>query len=409
LELGLFKGYYIDMRRLTRMQVIVLGLGTVLIAILLAFGFGIFPIQRAGSADTSQKFLDSYLAQAQPARNIVTPITSDEQENIDIYRNLNPAVVNITTTVLVGYWFMEPMPVEGGTGSGSIIDRQGYVLTNFHVIEKADAVYINLADGQQFEGEIVGVDPENDLAVLKFNPGNTELQVIPFGSSENLQVGQKVLAIGNPFGFERTLTTGIVSGLGRPIRNQNNRIIQGMIQTDASINPGNSGGPLLDSAGMMIGINTMIYSPAGGSVGIGFAVPVNTAKRIIPDLIEFGEVKRGWIQMEFFQIDSRFARYARVPVSSGIYVNRIVQDGNAADAGLRGGLANQAYRIDLQTTLYLGGDIIQQVNGTVVNTVAEYYAALESTRPGDKIEIQFLRNNRERTAEIILGERPKSD
>jgi S1-C subfamily serine protease len=181
--------------------------------------------------------------------------TDDEKENISVYEQLNEAVVNITTETVAINWFLEPVPQEGGSGSGSIIDTRGYVLTNNHVIEKAYKIFINLADGAQLEGSLIGTDPENDLAVLKFEPPKgAEIKTIPFGDSENLKVGQKVMAIGNPFAFERTLTVGIVSGLGRPIQTSRQNIIRDMIQTDASINPGNSGGPLLDAQGRMIGI-----------------------------------------------------------------------------------------------------------------------------------------------------------
>ena len=187
--------------------------------------------------------------------------TEEERLYITIYEQLNAGVVNITTETVAINWFLEPVPRQGASGSGSIIGTQGYVLTNSHVIENATRVFITLSDGSQFEGTIVGVDPENDIAVLKFDPPpGMDLQVIPFGSSDNLRVGQRVLAIGNPFALERTLTVGIVSGLGRPIRSSSNHIIRNMIQTDASINPGNSGGPLLNTRGEMIGINTMIYS-----------------------------------------------------------------------------------------------------------------------------------------------------
>ena len=190
--------------------------------------------------------------------------TEDELENIRTYERFNQGVVNITTETLALNWFLEPVPSDGGTGSGSIIDRRGYILTNYHVVEKAYKVHINLADGSQYEGEVIGKDPENDLAVVRFDPDGAELTTIPFGNSSTLKVGQKVLAIGNPFGYDRTLTTGIVSGLGRPVRTSSNIVIRDMIQTDASINPGNSGGPLLNSRGEMIGINTMIYSPLRG-------------------------------------------------------------------------------------------------------------------------------------------------
>ena len=186
--------------------------------------------------------------------------TLDESQNISVYERCNEAVVNITTQVMGYDWFLEPVVTSSGSGSGSIIDRRGYIVTNVHVIENATTINISLADGSTYPGKVIGKDVESDIAVIKFDPPDgVELKTIAFGSTENLKVGQKVIAIGNPFGFERTMTTGIISGLGRPIQESKNVIIRNMIQTDAAINPGNSGGPLLDSQGRMIGINTMIY------------------------------------------------------------------------------------------------------------------------------------------------------
>ena len=338
-----------------------------------------------------------------PVRDIAG-YSEGERENIRIYELLNEGVVNITTEKLAFTWFFDPVPQEGGTGSGSIIDAQGYVLTNNHVVTEAYKVYITLADGDRYEGEVIGTDPENDLAVIKFDPGGRDLVTIPLGSSTDLRVGQKVLAIGNPFAFERTLTTGIISGLGRPVRGSGTFVIQDMIQTDASINPGNSGGPLLNSTGQMIGINTMIYSPSGGSVGIGFASPIDTAKRIIPDLIQYGTVRRGWIDIVPVQLEPSIVRYARLPVNTGILVSRVVGRGNADRAGLRGGSERVRYG---RSYIYLGGDIIIQIGGVVIETLSDYFSALESTKPGDSVEVVLVRSGRERRAEIILSERPK--
>jgi S1-C subfamily serine protease len=226
------------------------------------------------------------------------------------------------------------------------------------------------------------------------------------GDSAALQVGQKVLAIGNPFGFARTLTTGIVSGLGRPLRAQNDLVIQNMIQTDASINPGNSGGPLLDSRGDMIGINTMIYSPTGGSVGIGFAVPVNTARRVVPDLIEFGTVRRGWIDATLIPLFPELVEYGNLPVSSGLLVSRIQDDGNAEQAGLRAGRESRAVRYG-RTLIYFGGDIILEVDGTPVRTRANLYEALEDNRPGEVVSVLVQRGQRTITLDLRLSERPE--
>ena len=330
--------------------------------------------------------------------------SQDELSNIRVYDLRNEAVVNITTEV-VGYnWFLEPVPKEGSSGSGSIIDSRGYILTNNHVVENAYKVNVALADGVQFEGEVIGSDPENDLAVVKFDPGNHPLVTIPFGISSGLKVGQKVLAIGNPFAFERTLTTGIISGLGRPLRNDRGIVIMDLIQTDASINPGNSGGPLLNSTGELIGVNTMIYTPSGGSVGIGFAVPVDTARRVVPDLIRLGFVQRGWIQIEPVQLFPSLVRYAGLPVNQGVLVSQVLAGGNAEESGIRGGSADQAVRSG-SSVIYLGGDIIIAIGDDKVATLGDLYAALEKSRPGDVVSVTLIRGRRELTVDVTLSDR----
>jgi S1-C subfamily serine protease len=270
---------------------------------------------------------------ALPVQN-APPVSPDEANNIDLYQRLNRAVVNITSVSYEYNWFLEPEPQQG-TGSGSIIDAKGLVLTNYHVVKDAEQLSVTLADGQDYKGRIVGVDPENDLAVIQFDPKGARLTLMPLGSSTGLRVGQKVLAIGNPFGLERTLTTGIISGLGRPVKTQSGIVIREMIQTDASINPGNSGGPLLNAKGEMIGVNTMIYSPSGGSVGIGFAVPADTARRVVPDLIRYGKVQRGWIDIKPVQLFPRLVSYANLPVSEGILVSEVAPGSAAEKAGLK--------------------------------------------------------------------------
>ncbi|MDR0583417.1 MAG: trypsin-like peptidase domain-containing protein [Treponema sp.] len=417
------------MKWYSRGQVIFFSLLSGLIVVLFALGIGfldIFP-KKAESAQTEAESSGVEIAVSgqagaeSPAPDIVDyagrsrsrapavnaadvlPYTEEEQDNISIYERLNPAVVNITTETMAINWFLEPVPQEGGSGSGSIIDTKGYVLTNNHVIENAYKVFINFADGSQAEGTVVGTDPENDLAVLKFDPPQgTELRVVPYGDSGNLKVGQKVLAIGNPFALERTLTVGIVSGLGRPIQTSRQHIIRDMIQTDASINPGNSGGPLLDTQGRMIGINTMIFSPSGGSVGIGFAVPVNTAKRVVTELIRYGKVQRGWIDATVVQIFPSLVRYAKLPVNSGLLVSRVTRNGFAEKAGIRQGSEPVQYG---RSVIYLGGDIITSVDGMKTNTLADLYSALEDNKPGEKIKVEILRGGRASTLEITLADR----
>ena len=395
------------MKLYSRSQVLIFSLLSAVIVLFFVLGFGVI---KTLSPRVSQEQVISQNTEFRLMQSEHLIDTSDlqqysdsERENIAIYERLNSAVVNITTEVMAINWFLEPVPHEGSSGSGSIIDLRGYVLTNNHVIQNAHRVFINLADGSQFEGSIVGVDPENDLAVLKFDPPNgMELNTILYGDSSNLRVGQKVLAIGNPFALERTLTVGIVSGLGRPIQTSRNRIIRDMIQTDASINPGNSGGPLLDTQGRMIGINTMIYSPSGGSVGIGFAVPVNTAKRVVNEIIQYGKVRRGWIDATVVQIFPNLVRYARLPVDSGLLVSRTRRNGLAERAGLRQGSEPVQYGRNI---IYLGGDIITSVNGIPTNTLADLYASLEASRPGDTVTVEIIRGDRRSTLQIPLADR----
>ncbi|HPO03168.1 MAG TPA: trypsin-like peptidase domain-containing protein, partial [Treponemataceae bacterium] len=262
-------------------------------------------------------------------------------------------------------------------------------------------------DGSQFEGTVVGTDKENDIAVLKFDPPkNRDLSTIPFGNSSNLKVGQKVLAIGNPFGFERTLTTGIVSALGRPIKTASNTIIKDMIQTDTAINPGNSGGPLLDTQGRMIGINTMIYSTSGSSAGIGFSIPVNTAKRVVSELIQFGKVRRGSIDAELVQLNSSIANYARLSTNNGLLVSRVGAGSNAEKAGLKGGTEAVRYGAGRSSSIiYLGGDVITGIGKDKIDTLTDYYSALESRKPGETVEVTVLRGRNQLTLKMVLAER----
>jgi S1-C subfamily serine protease len=406
------------MKLYSRGQVLFFSLLTGLIVVLFALGLGfVKPFQKTAEAvpvkaelqtkdtQSAEEGEFTLLQTEYKAHNTadLVPYSESERENITIYERLNSAVVNITTETMAINWFLEPVPQEGSSGSGSIIDTRGYILTNNHVIENAYKVFVNLADGSQFEGTVVGIDPENDIAVLKFDPPRgMEMRTIPYGDSGILKVGQKVLAIGNPFALERTLTVGIVSGLGRPIQTSRQHIIRDMIQTDASINPGNSGGPLLDTQGRMIGINTMIYSPSGGSVGIGFAVPVNTAKRVVTELIQYGKVRRGWIDATVVQIFPSLVRYAKLPVNSGMLVSRTRRGGLAERAGLRQGSEPVQYG---RSVIYLGGDIITSVNGMKINTLADLYSSLEACKPGDRVKVNINRNGNESSLEIVLADR----
>jgi S1-C subfamily serine protease len=323
---------------------------------------------------------------------------SDEQNSIEIYRTLSPAVAFINTTSYTQDWWGQVE--EGkGTGSGSVIDKQGHILTNYHVIEGAQKVTVSLGGNKTYPAKVVGSDPDTDLAVIKIDPPQTGLTVIQLGDSDKLMVGQKVLAIGNPFGLDRTLTTGIISGLQRPIRARNGRPIDAAIQTDASINSGNSGGPLLDKFGKMIGINSQILSPSGGSVGVGFAVPVNTAKRVVPQLIQFGEVKRPKIGANLLSIEQLSEQGVRLPVQSGLLVRNVVSGGSAEKAGLKGLSQDNYGEIVL-------GDIILSIDGEKMADMDDLYRYLDKKQIGDTVQAIVYRSNRELTIPIKLIQTP---
>lgn len=326
----------------------------------------------------------------------------DERNNIAIYDALSESVVNVAAVGSALYRF-RPVP-RSDSGSGVIIDGDGYVLTSHHVIKNASRLSVTLWDGSEHDAQVVGKDPENDLAVIRFEPGDMLLTVVPFGDSTDLRVGQKVLAIGSPFGQDRSLTTGIVSGLGRPVQADDGVIIQEMIQTDAAINPGNSGGPLLDANGRMIGINTMIFSPTGVSTGVGFAVPIATARRVLPDLIEHGAVRRGWIDADMIRLNDRLARRLGVPRRAGMLVSSVRAGTNAARAGLRGGTRQVRWG---QSVFYVGGDVIVEVDGRPIGLSGDLRAALEDNKPGQRVQVTVERGGRLLELSVVLSERPQ--
>lgn len=328
-------------------------------------------------------------------------VATDEQNNIEIYRKLSPGVVHITSTSLVRGWF-GVYPSEG-TGSGSIIDDKGHILTNYHVVRGARQLEIQVED-DKYAARVIGTDPDNDLAVIKIDVRGS-LTILPMGTSNGLQVGQKVLAIGNPFGLQRTLTTGIISGLERPLREPGGRTIEGAIQTDASINPGNSGGPLLNARGEMIGINTAIYSPSGGSVGIGFAVPVETAKRIVPALIARGYVSRPWLGVQTTQVDRRVARAFGLSVDRGIMVTTVYRGSGAASAGLRPAAVAESLFGD--TYIERAGDIIVGIDGQEINNNEDIQRAIADKKPGEVVQVRIVRQGSTVTVSVRLSERPQ--
>ena len=354
--------------------------------------------------DSAVSKADEYLSdilETTPETPAVIPVsdtiayTQEEIQNITVYEKCSDAVVNINTQVVAYDWFLEPYVQDGGSGSGSIIDKRGYILTNVHVIQNATKIYVSLSDGTQYEAEVVGQDADSDLAVIKFDPPEgVQLKTIQFGDSQGLRVGQKVIAIGNPYGLARTMTTGIVSSLGRPLKDSaTGRIINNMIQTDAAINPGNSGGPLLDTNGRMIGINTMIVSNSNSSAGVGFAVPAETAVRVVTDLLKYGKVNRGTMDISVIQLTNRIAQYARLDITSGMLVSQVAKGSLAEKAGLRGG-TEAVYYGNRRNVIYLGGDVITKIDNTNITSLADYYLALESKRPGDVVTITVHRDRK---------------
>ncbi|MFQ5592262.1 MAG: S1C family serine protease [Phycisphaerae bacterium] len=331
----------------------------------------------------------------------VTPrkgFSVDEQATIDIFREASPSVVYITSSELRRDFFsLNIFEIPRGTGSGFIYDRDGYVVTNYHVIaagERANVrLIVKLADQSEWEADIVGTEPDKDIAVLKIGAPPERLKPLAIGSSNDLLVGQKVLAIGNPFGLDHTLTIGVVSALGREIESVTGRTIRDVIQTDAAINPGNSGGPLLDSAGRLIGINTQIASPSGASAGIGFAVPADTMNAIVPDLIRYGRVPRPGLGVALVP-DSLTLRL-RLP---GVLIDVVTADSAAAKAGLRGTVVDRAGYIRQL------GDILIKIGDYEVHSVHDVRDALESYKAGDKVRVTFLRDDRalETTVQLQL-------
>ncbi len=330
-------------------------------------------------------------------------LTEEESNNIDLYQRLAPGVVNITSTVIEHDFFFNVIPRKG-TGSGSIIDPRGYIMTNNHVIGDG-TLEVTLADGKKYTARLIGSDPDTDLAVLKIEAPKESLTVIPMGDSSALKVGQKAMAIGNPFGLGQTLTAGVVSSVGRTMRSENGTLVEDIIQTDASINPGNSGGPLIDSSGNLIGITTAIFSPTGASVGIGFAIPVNTAKRIVNELIEKGYYSYPFLGATLMNLFPDIAEALRLPVKSGAMVIEVSPGGPADKAGLRGG--NKRAQIG-NNIVTVGGDVIVSVNGVQVQDADAAIREVRKLRPGKDIQLGIVRwDGTSETVTVTLGEKPR--
>lgn len=346
----------------------------------------------------SNRFQPSQAAFTENApAGITDPATStDEQNNIEVYRTLSPGVVFIHSTSYARdfFGFVEP---QEGSGSGSILDQQGNILTNYHVIEGAQKLSVSMGGKKDYPAVVVGGDPDTDLAVIRLTEKPAGgLTVLPLGDSDKLVVGQKVLAIGNPFGLDRTLTTGVISGLQRPIRARNNRLIEGAIQTDASINPGNSGGPLLDSHGRMIGINSQILSPSGSSAGVGFAVPVSIAKRVVPQLLQNGRVRRPKLGISTRDIQS-LRNQIDLPVEDGVLIYQVARNGGAAAAGLRGVQQTEIGDVEL-------GDIIVGIDNDKVGNSDDLFRVLDKHQIGDTVQVQIWRDGKRMSVPVRLME-----
>lgn len=317
----------------------------------------------------------------------------DEKATIALFRQASPSVVHITTlTVARDFFTLNLLEIPEGTGSGFIWDDRGHIVTNFHVIQNADAAQVTLADHSSWKARRAGIAPDKDLAVLKIDAPKARLRPIPVGTSKDLQVGQKVFAIGNPFGLDQTLTTGVISALGREIESVTRRPIQGVIQTDAAINPGNSGGPLLDSAGRLIGVNTAIFSPTGASAGIGFAIPVDTVNLIVPQLIRFGKVVRPGLGVQV--AEDQIARQLGL---RGVLIVEVARGSAAARAGLRPTRRDTLGRVRL-------GDVVIGIDGKKVESVNDLFLALEQYRVGDTVTVTVLRDGKRETVRVTLEE-----
>jgi len=319
--------------------------------------------------------------------------TNDESNNIQVFKSTSPSVVNITNARLVrSFYSLNPQEVPQGTGTGFIWDKEGHIVTNYHVVQQADRVLVTLQDGSTYDAQPVGLDPSRDLSVLKIDAPGVDLTPIVPGDSDLLEVGRKVIAIGNPFGLDTTMTVGVVSALGREIDSVNRRKIRDVIQTDAAINPGNSGGPLLNSLGQLVGVNTAIYSPSGASSGIGFAIPVNTVKDVVPELIQFGRVQTPILGITRVPQPDYYRQLWGI---EGVIVLDTVEGSDPDRLGMRGLSRATRGRILL-------GDVIVAIDGETVRNEDDLASIIEQRQPGDTVLVRTVRDNRLHEYEVEL-------
>lgn len=320
-----------------------------------------------------------------------TELGADEKSTIGVFERASRSVVYITnTSIRSDPWSLNEFEVPQGSGSGFVWNKEGHIVTNFHVVYGADQIHVIFSEQGKYRARVVGLDPDHDLAVLQIQAPDDQLVPLPIGTSNDLRVGQKVLAIGNPFGLDHTLTTGVVSALGRTIKSMTQRTIEGVVQTDAAINPGNSGGPLLDSGGRLIGINTQIVSPSGAYAGIGFAVPVDTVNRIVPELIKYGKVIRPGLGVTL--VPDRIAQRWGI---TGVIVGRVSPGSAAERAGLRGTKETANGRVEL-------GDVVVAIDGKPVKVLDDFMGTLERYQVGDRVTVEVLRGTKRQPIVVTL-------
>mgnify|MGYP000331864658 FL=1 len=326
----------------------------------------------------------------------------DEQNNVDIYQKCNPAVVNITATTLTQDFFFDIIP-QKGQGSGAFIRGEGYIVTNEHVVGNAQDVEVTLFDKSQFPAKVIATDPDSDIAVIKIDPKGKKITPLEWGDPNTLAVGEKVLAIGNPFGLGGSLSVGVISSLGRDIRTQTDRLVKDVIQTDAAINPGNSGGPLLDSSGKIVGLNAQIFSRSGGSEGIGFAISVKTVKKMVEQLIQFKKVLRPDLGIHGVGLNPRLFASLGIPTQNGIMITEIYTKGPAAKAGLRAANKQLAYGFH---RIPVGGDVITRIDNVQVTSMRDILDYLVDKNVGDTITIHYIRDKVKKSISVKLSVTP---
>ncbi|MDE3171015.1 MAG: trypsin-like peptidase domain-containing protein [Acidobacteriota bacterium] len=329
-----------------------------------------------------------------------TGLDSIEAENVRIYKQASPAVANIVTRMVQYDFFLNPVPVEGA-GSGFLIDTEGHILTNYHVVAGAQTIQVTLGDQSRYIAKLIGADSRNDIALMQISARGRNLVPLPLGDSRDLVVGQRVLAIGNPFGFQSTLTTGVISSLGRTVQTDENTFVDQAIQTDAAINRGNSGGPLLNTHGQVIGINSAIFSPSGTTAGIGFAIPINTAKRVAEQLITNGRVVHATLGVSGRALWPGLAQALNLSVNQGIMIEDVLRGGPAAQAGIRGG--NRVVLAGLQQ-LRVGGDILIAIDGKPLADPGDLTLLLNRAQPGDLVTLTIVRDGKRMDVRVKLGE-----